>query len=143
MPADTSSGLVVVGAAFTVIQGTDDVLVLGINPFHNMLNIDTMQSLKAKIPMAGTIAAAAPLDGDMASISASSLRQIGVTMLGFQAAGTCVCMCVCICVSVYCLSICLSVCLSLSLSLSLCVCMCVCVCVCVCLCVCVCVCVYL
>ena len=53
MPADTPSGLVVIGAALTVIHGTDDVLVLGVKPFHNMLNIDTMQFLKAKISMAG------------------------------------------------------------------------------------------
>ena len=72
--------------AFAEIPGTDEMLVLGEKNLRDRLYIDATQALQARTPVTGTSASTAPLDPDVVGGSATSLRRIGVTMSGLQAA---------------------------------------------------------
>ena len=80
----TPWGPVVISTAFTVIPGTDSVLILGSKTPPEKLGIDVMASLKGKAQGGGRSSGDIP--EDVGSRGGISLRRVAVTMRGMQAA---------------------------------------------------------
>ena len=85
MAIGTSWDPVAISAAFTVIPGTDSVLILGSKTLREKLGIDVMSSLKGKAQ--GDDRSSGEMSEDVDSSGGISLRNVALMMKGMQAEG--------------------------------------------------------